>query len=285
MTDSICYINGEFVPLTKAALPVQDLAILRGYGVFDFLRTYDGKPFRLRPHLERLAQSACLIDLDLPGSLSELEAIVLETYQRNVLPEANIRIVVTGGLSADSLNPVSKPTLMVLVTPAHQYPSSCYQAGVKVITVEVERYIPRAKTINYIPALMALKKARAVGAIEALYVNRQGQILEGTTTNFFVFQKDQLITPVDGILPGITRNVVLELAQSHFEVIERPILLSQVVEFDEAFITASNKEIMPVCQINQHTIGNGVPGPQTEGLMEMFQRATRGEFRGQPAPG
>jgi branched-chain amino acid aminotransferase len=275
MADTICYINGEFVPLTEAALSVQDLAILRGYGVFDFLRTYNGKPFRLRAHLDRLAQSARLIDLDLPGPLSELEAIILETYRRNALAEANIRIVVTGGLSADSLTPVAKPTLLVLITPAHQYPSSCYETGVKVITVEVERYIPQAKTINYIPALMALKKARQVGAIEALYVNRRQQILEGTTTNFFVFQADRLITPGDDILPGITRNVVLELARSHFEVIERPLLVNQIAEFDEAFITASNKEIMPVCTVNQHRIGNGVPGHRTRLLMEIFRRTTR----------
>jgi branched-chain amino acid aminotransferase len=277
MADTICYINGEFVPLTEAALPVQDLAILRGYGVFDFLRTYNGKPFRLRAHLDRLAQSARLIDLDLPNPLSEVEAIVLETYDRNALPEANIRIVVTGGLSADSITPVAKPTLLVLITPAYQYPASYYETGVKVITVEVERYIPQAKTINYIPALMALKKAHKAGAIEALYINRQQQILEGTTTNFFVFHENRLITPVDGILPGITRNVVLELAQPDFEVLERPILVDQVVEFDEAFITASNKEIMPVCTIDRHSIGDGVPGPQTKLLMEIFQRTTRSE--------
>jgi branched-chain amino acid aminotransferase len=275
MTKLTCYVNGAYLPLDKAYLPVQDLAILRGYGVFDFLRTYHGRPFKLRQHLDRLANSAWLVGLDLPHSLEEIERIVRDTLARNPLAEANIRIVITGGVSGDAITPAPTPGLLVLVTPVLSYPPECYDQGVKVITVELERYLPGAKTINYIPAMIALKQARLAGALEALYLNRQNHILEGTTTNFFIFRAGQLITPKDDILPGVTRDVVLQLAQDQFEVVERAISLAELDQADEAFITASNKEIMPVHQVNEVWIGLGRPGPQTRWLMERFYKVTR----------
>ncbi|GAB4447617.1 MAG: branched-chain-amino-acid transaminase [Anaerolineae bacterium] len=277
MTHLVCYVNGQYLPLKEAGLPVQDLAILRGYGVFDFLRTYNGQPFRLAEHLQRLARSAALIELELPWSLAEIEQIVRQTLARNVLPEANIRIVVTGGVSANSVTPDDGPGLLVLVTPAHRYPADYYTHGAKVITVPSNRYIPDAKTINYMAALMAQKKARAAGAVEALYLSEQGHVLEGTTSNLFVFKGEQLVTPVEGILPGITRAVVLELAREMFEVVEQPLLLADLPAIDEAFICASNKEIMPLHTIDDSPVGSGgAPGPNTQRLMERFRAFTRG---------
>jgi branched-chain amino acid aminotransferase len=275
MAPLICYVNGNFVPLEEAYLPVQDLAILRGYGVFDFMRTYDGKPFKLHEHLLRLENSARLIQLDMPASVAEIEQIVHETLRRNSLPETNVRVVLTGGVSTDGITPISRPGLIVLVTPLHTYPAECYEKGIKVITVKIDRYLPDAKTINYIPAILALKKAKAAGALEALYLNQQGHILEGTTTNFFIFHSNQLITPQDGILPGLTRDVVLALAQRHFEVVEQAVTFEDVRQADEAFISASNKEIMPVHHVDDLMIGNGRPGPQTQLLMEQFHRFIR----------
>lgn len=274
MSQAVCYVNGRFVPVHEAYVSVQDLAILRGYGVFDFLRTYHGQPFKLREHLRRLERSARYIELELPESLDDLEHIVCETLRRNSYPEANIRIVVTGGVSSDGITPPEKSSLIVLVTPAKIYPPDYYEHGVKVVTVETERYIPGAKTINYIPAILALKKAEAAGAVEALYMNRQGHILEGTTTNFFVFQGDRLITATADILPGVTRNVILELAREKFEVVERPIILDDLPHVDEAFISASNKEIMPVHHVNDIQIGEGRRGPRTRYLMDRFKEVT-----------
>lgn len=277
MTHPICYVNGQFLPLSEAGLPVQDLAILRGYGVFDFLRTYNGHPFRLAEHLQRLARSASLIELELPWSSAELESIVLQTLAQNMIPEANVRIVVTGGVSANSVTPDAGPGLLVLVTPARLYPAEYYTQGTKAITVPANRFIPDAKTINYMAALLAQKKARVADAVEALYVNEQGHILEGTTTNLFAFKGQQLITPMEGILPGVTRGVVLELAEDMFEVIERPLRLTELAEVDEAFISASNKEIMPLHTIDSTPIGSGrSPGPNTQRLMDRFRDFTRG---------
>lgn len=276
MTDPVCYVNGQFLPLSQATLSVQDLSILRGYGVFDFLRTYNGQPFKLTEHLQRLARSARLIELELPGPLAELEQIVRQTLARNDLPEANIRIVVTGGVSSNSVTPDDGPGLLVLVTPARLYPDEFYSHGVKAITVPASRYLPDAKTINYMAALMAYKKAQAAGAVEALYVNEQGHILEGTTTNLFAFFGQQLVTPNQGILPGITRNVVLELAQGLFNCSERPITLDELPRIEEMFITASNKEIMPIRRLDDYVIGRGAPGPNTRQLMSRFRQLTRG---------
>jgi branched-chain amino acid aminotransferase len=242
--------------------------------VFDFLRTYNGTPFKLREHLLRLERSANAIWLDLSHTLDEIETIIHDTFQRNNLPEANIRIVVTGGVSTDGITPVDKSGLIVLVTPTRTYPVEYYEQGVKVITVEIERYIPGAKTINYIPAIMALEQARTAGAVEALYVDRHQYILEGTMTNFFIFQGNQLITPKDNILPGITRAVVLELAQGRFEIVKRPLTFDDLLRADEAFISASNKEIMPVDHVNNGQIGNGLPGPNTRRLMKDFHEYT-----------
>ncbi|MDX1524025.1 MAG: aminotransferase class IV [Anaerolineae bacterium] len=283
MSDLICYVNGEFIPLNEGKLSVQDLAILRGYGVFDFLRTYNGKPFRLPAHLHRLQCSAQAIGLALPHPLDRLETIVLDTLGRNSLPEANIRIVVTGGPAPDAITPAAQPGLIVIVAPVHRYPAAYYDQGIKVITVETDRYLPRAKTINYIPAIIALNQARAAGAVEALYTNAEGHILEGTTTNFFVIHGSQLITPKDDILPGVTRDIILALAEDNdFEIIERPLTRADVELANEAFITASNKEIMPVRQVDDIIIGQStsgpIPGPNTQHLMNKYKALLAAEL-------
>jgi branched-chain amino acid aminotransferase len=221
-----------------------------------------------------LAQSANSIQLDLPKPVEEIERIVLETLARNMLPEANIRIVVTGGVSLDSLMPAEIPSLIVLISPLLEYPNIYYEQGVKVITIETERYIPWAKTINYIPAIIALKQAKSAGAIEALYVNQQKHILEGTTSNFFILQGRQLITPKDDILPGVTRDVVLELAQESLEIVQRPLTFADLSQAEEAFLTASNKEIMPVHHVDDVQIGSGRPGAHTGRLMAAFRQLT-----------
>jgi branched-chain amino acid aminotransferase len=274
MAQLISYVNGEYLPLDQASLPLNDLGIVRGYGIFDYLRTYNKVPFRLREHVQRLQKSAELIGLSLPWSTEEIEGITQETLRRNNLPEASIRLVVTGGSSADFITPPEQPSLVVIVTPVAQYPVEYYEKGVKVVTVPIERFIPQAKTLNYISAIMALQQAKRANAIDALYVNQQSHVLEGTTTNFFVFRDFQLITPKENILNGITRNVVLELAQNRFEIVEQPIYYSDMNSYNEAFITSSTKEIMPVVQIDDLQISNGKPGEKTQLLMHLFNNYT-----------
>ena len=270
----VYYIDGRYCAADEAVVPADDLAIARGYGVFDFLRTYNGKPFYLDQHLQRLQRSARQIGIQLPWSLDDLREIVLETLRRNTHSESNIRIVVTGGSSADFTTYEGRPRLMVMVTPIIRLPRRWYSDGVKIITVEVERYLPTAKSINYIPAIMALNDARRQDAVEAVYVDHGGCILEGTTSNLFLFDADKLVTAADQVLPGITRRVVMDIIGDHWQLESRSVQMAELLQAGEVFLTSSNKEILPVTRVNDATIGDGKPGDKTRRLMKLFDRFT-----------
>jgi len=273
---NIFYIDGEFVPEARAVISVNDLGLLRGYGVFDFLRTYNRKPFYLTEHIERLECSAKLIGLYLPCSKKELFDIITETLSKNEkLDEANIRILVTGGGTIDSITPLNKPRLIVMVTPATIFSDQLYEKGVSIITTHDERYIPGSKSINYIPGILALNRAHQQEAIESVYIDRYGRLLEGTTSNFFAFTGKKLVTPGISILPGITRQVVLELAEKEFDIETRDVYKEEIRLMDEVFITSSNKEIMPVVRVDDVILSNGKPGRHTCRIMEIFEQYTR----------
>lgn len=270
----IYYIDGKYVPAEDSVITVNDMGLLRGYGVFDFMRTYGGKPFFLEDHVKRLIRSATLIGLDVPWSQEEIVAITMETLGKNDHTESNVRIVITGGVSPDSITPQGNPSLLVMITPLHALPEAWYTDGVKVITTHVERFMPDAKTTNYIPGILALDNARSQNAVESIYVDRYDQLLEGTTTNFYAFMDGKLVTPATGMLPGITRKVILKLAEGVFDVEMRHIKKEEIRLMDEVFITASNKEVVPVTQVDSITIGDGKPGPRTRKLMGLFREYT-----------
>ena len=262
------YVAGKFVAASEAVIPVDDLAIMRGFGVFDLLRTRNGKPLFLKEHILRLHASARRIGLDLPWSQQKLIEVVMKTLHRNVHRESNIRIVVTGGSSPDFITPQGKPRLLVLVTRAPELPAWWYTKGVKIITFSSERSIPGAKSIDYVQATIALRKARDQNAIEALYVDRNDHVLEGTTSNLFAFINDRLVTPGKGILTGITRSAVLDLSAKIVSVNIRDIRRDELLTADEVFITGTNKVIVPVIQVDDATIGQGLPGGRTRKLMD-----------------
>ncbi|BBO82006.1 branched chain amino acid aminotransferase [Desulfosarcina ovata subsp. sediminis] len=270
----VYYVDGKFVPAEKAVIPVDDLAILRGIGVFDLLRTYDGKPYFLDAHIDRLENSARKIKLPLPWSHNDIAEVVKQTLAKNDIPEANIRIVVTGGSSTDFMTPSGTPRLLVLVSPVPKLPDSWYTDGVKIVSWEVERPIPGAKSIDYISASLALKKAAAAGGIEALYIDRKGLALECTTSNIFAFVGERLVTPGRGILSGVTRKVVLDLAEGLFPIDIRDISRSELLAADEVFITGTSKGLVPVVQVDNGTIGNGRPGVHTRRLMAEMKQHT-----------
>ena len=269
---NIYYVNGAYMPASEATIPVDDLALLRGYGVFDLLRTFQGKPMFLKEHLARLKQSAAKIDLEFPWTQKQLIEIVRQTLARNPQGEYNIRLVVTGGSSPDFITPQGQPRLLVLVTPFAEQPQWWYTDGVKVITTTaIERHIPGAKSIDYIPATIALKNAKRQGAVEAIYMDRDRNIQEGTTSNLFVFKGNQLLTPAEGVLKGITRQVVLQLCEPMFEVVMRNLRYDEFVAADEVFITGTKKGLVPVIQVDETTIGDGRPGSRTRQVMQALQ--------------
>jgi len=272
---SIFYVDGAFVDSDKAVLSVNDMAILRGYGIFDFMRTYNQKPFHLKEHITRLVNSGSHVGLTLPCSEEELFDIVMETLARNNYPESNVRIVFTGGISPDSVTPQGNGKLMVMVTPKHDLPEWWYTEGAKIVTVDVERYIPEAKSTNYMNAVLAQQEAKKKNAVEAVYVDRDGRVLEGTTTNIFLLIDGEWVTPDRGILHGITRAAVLDLMKNEFKVTFRDLSREDLARAEEIFITASNKEIVPVIQADDLKIGSGKVGENTRRIMKLFRDFTK----------
>lgn len=278
---NIFLINNKFFPEKEAKISVYDLGLLRGYAIFDFLRTYNEKPFYLKEHLKRLLNSAKIIGLKHNFTLEKLEKLVLKTLKKNKhLKEANIRIILTGGNSKDFITP-SKPNLIIMVTPLKEYPREIYQKGGKLITQIFERILPRAKTIVYTQAIQFLQQAKKKKAVEVLLISQEGKILECTTSNFFaVIQHNKdfvLITPSkEKILPGVTRKIVIDLAKKmKIKVFEREIDAGEIKNFKEAFITASNKEILPIIQIDDYKINKGGVGEITKKLMDGFKKLTK----------
>jgi len=269
-TSAWWYINGQWVHPDNATISINDVGVLRGYSVFESLRTYDRRTFHLDQHMIRLFRSARLIDMDIPWSAQYIAEIVRDVIARNTYQHAAIRLLVTGGESEDGILPSGIPTLAVLITPLKERDMEQFAAGCKLITTKLQRNAPEAKTANYIAAVRSLKEAVRRGATDALFVNERDHVLEATRSNFFIFRGNTLITPHRGILLGITRNVVLELARGKFPIEERPILLDELALADEAFITSSSKEITPVIQIDDRIIGDGKPGQRTYQLEQIF---------------
>ena len=263
----IVYVDGKFVPWDQAVIPVDDLAVLRGYAVCDIMRTFGGKPYFIDEHIQRLINSADKIGLKVPWTQKEIKTIVLKVLEKNPqIDEANIRMLVTGGSSTDFFNPTDMPRLIVLATDIPALPSTWYTDGVKVITHYEERALPDAKVTDYVPAAMALKKAKTAGAVEAIYVNSDDMALEATTSNLFAVIDNTLVTPAKGVLKGITRKAVLSLAKKTMTVSEQPLPLQTLFDAQEVFITGTNKGVVPVIQINDTIIGDGHPGVKTREL-------------------
>ncbi len=272
---SVFYVNGEYMDAAEARIPATDLAILRGYGVFDALRTYSGIPFHLRAHLLRLQRSAALIELNLPWDIEELADIVLKTVERNGFPESSIRIVVTGGEGELSFLPRGDSRLLVMVYPCEAPPACWYTEGVQVVTSQQQRAQPEAKTINYIPGIKAQLEAnrRNPQAIEAIYL-ADGLVSEGTRSNTFIFNEDRWITPADGTLLGVTRAEVIKLLTADGLLELRDITLDEYYSADEIILTSSSKEVAPVVKVDDVTIGGGAPGAMTKRLMRQWRAMT-----------
>lgn len=270
----VVYIDGRFVDAAQATIPVMDLGVLRGYGVFDFLRTYNRQPFHIEAHIERLFQSAAAIDMPLPWEPAHIRQIVEQAIARSTHDECGVRIVVTGGDTLTTLAPAGDPRLIVICNAIQPPDLATYRRGLRVITVPDERSLTNVKSIDYIPAIRGRKRAAAQGAADVLYLDADGNAREATTCNLFAFCGDRLVTPVEGVLLGVTRSVLLELAQGTHPIEERRLPLAELLQADEAFLTGSVIQVMPLTQIDGQPIGDGQPGPRTLALMRQFAACT-----------
>jgi branched-chain amino acid aminotransferase len=266
--NQICFIDGRIVRGEEACIPVDDLALQRGYAVFDFARTYHGKLFHFRDHLARLRRSAAALHLVLPYSNDELVATAATLVDRLGEREAGIRMILTGG-SAHAANLLEHPRLVMIAEELPRLPAGVYEGGVKLITYEFERDLPYVKTTNYMTGFRLIPVRVEKGAFEVLYTWR-GLVLECTRDNFFVFRGDVLVTPKNYVLQGITRQVILSLASPHFRAEERDVQIEELDSVDEAFLSSTSKQIVPVVQIDERRIGLGTVGERTRKIMRLF---------------
>ena len=269
MNDTVYFVNGSFVKKENASIHVNDIGILRGYAVFDYFKTYFGKPFHIDDHLARLKKSAELIGLSVPYTLPEIKGICSELLRKNSFPESNIRVVVTGGVGSDSKTK-GDPGFIMTCEPRINLDESYYTEGIKIKTVSGKREIPLSKTTNYINAVDYISRFKKDGFSEYLYVFNN-IIFECTSSNVFVIKGNSIYTPEEGVLQGITRKVIFTVAQKVMPVNVRDITIDEVFKADEVFISSTEREIMPVVMIDQTTIGKGTVGEKTNKLLDEFR--------------
>lgn len=267
-----CYLNGKILPFEKAVINLNDIGILRGYGAFEALKTVNGKIFLFDEHFERLKKSAEYLGIKLPVTKTEIKEIIYELIKKNKIKNAAVRIVLTGGRSANTINFNSgSSTFYILVSELAPLKSEFYNNGAKLITLEYFRQIPELKTTAYLRAIKEInKRQKKEKFFEILYTDK-GNILECATSNFFIFKDNKLITAYKGILRGTMRNLVINLAKVEFTAQESAIKIKDLNSATESFITATNKNILPVVKIDNKKIGDGRPGKNTKKLMEMLK--------------
>lgn len=261
------YIHGRLTPLDQAFLHVSDLAIQRGYGVFDFFKVEAGQPLFLDFYLDRFYQSARLMELTVPLARPALVAVIQALIQRNDLPLSGIKIILTGGYSANGYEP-GEPNLLLTQQPLTLPTPEQVATGIKVITHDYVRELPLAKTINYVTGIRLLKQMKVQGADDVVYHHR-GIVTEFPRANFFLVKQDNtVVTPATDVLGGITRQRLLALPQPPYPVLAGTVTLAEVYEAKEAFMTSTTKRVLPVVQIDDVVLGTGKPGPVTLALLQ-----------------
>lgn len=263
------YLNNRFVQGSDAVLHVSDLSLQRAYGLFDFFRTLKGKPLFMEQHLQRFYNSAAAMHLEVPHTKEELTAIILQLIKEAALEQAGVRLLLTGGYSADGYH-TAAPNLVITCNPVHTSTHEQFEKGFSVITYEHQRELPHIKSINYLMAVWLHPLLKEKQADDVLY-HHNNRITEFPRANVFVVTKEnKLITPAQNMLHGITRRFVLQQAASFMEVEERTVLVEEVYDAAEVFLTSTTKRVMPVLKIDDKQIGNGRPGSVTRDLYHRF---------------
>jgi branched-chain amino acid aminotransferase len=279
--DQWVYVNGKFLPQSEAKVSVFDHGLLYGDGVFEGIRAYNGRVFKLDRHLERLFHSAKAIDLKIPLSKEELAKIILDTCRKNEIKEGYIRPIITrgpGDLGLDPRKCKTGPSIIVIAQPSINLLGKAYDRGLKVVTSSYRRVPPQSlspsiKSLNYLNNILAKIEANQYGADEALLLDIHGYVSEASAENIFIVRNHTIVTPFTSTnLPGVTREAVLELAPGlGLETKEQFFTLYDVWAADEAFITGSAAEVAPVVEVDGRSIGDGKPGPTTKKIMKAFR--------------
>lgn len=261
------YIHGQIKPLEDAFLHVSDLSVQRGYGIFDFLKIQDGKPVFMEDYLQRFYNSARLMELSVPLTQENLTDVINQLIQVNNLPLSGIKMILTGGYSANGYDP-GDPNLIIQQQPLTLPDQETIDKGIKIITQEYVREIPRAKTINYSMGIRLINKIKEANASDVLY-QQKGIVTEFPRCNFFIVTQDNtVVTPDEDVLLGITRKNVLKLAAQKYKTEERAVTISDIAQAKEAFLTSTTKRILPIVQVDDVVIGSGKPGDVTKNLLD-----------------
>lgn len=288
MTDNASqkiYLNGQLVSKEHAVVSVYDHGLLYGDGVFEGIRVYSSKVFRNQDHIDRLYESARAIRLEIPITPEEMSEAIAETVAANGIVDGYVRLVVTRGAGSLGLDirRTSNPQVIIIADTISLYPEELYENGLKIITASTIRnhpcaLSPRIKSLNYLNNILAKIEGTDAGTLEALMLNHKGEVAECTGDNIFIVKHGVLKTPPTdaGILEGITRNVVMELAvEAGIEVEERTLLRHDIYVADECFLTGSAAEVIPVVDLDGRVIGDGSPGVITRQLRSRFQEYVR----------
>lgn len=279
------FIDGNFYSETEAKVSVFDHGLLYGDGIFEGIRAYNGRVFKLKEHVDRLFYSAKAILLNIPISHAEMMDAVVKTCRENNIHDGYIRLVVTRGLGTLGLNPANcrKPSVIVIADKIQLYPAEYYERGLNIITVPTVRNLhsalnPAIKSLNYLNNILAKIEANNAGCEEAVVLNSQGYVAECTGDNIFIAKGNQLMTPPlsAGALYGVTRATVLDLAREcGMEVAEPNLTRYDLFNADECFVTGTAAEIVPVVKIDGRVIGAGKPGPMTAKLEARYRALTK----------
>jgi branched-chain amino acid aminotransferase len=283
-TGGLVYVSGAFRPAAEAAVSVFDHGLLYGDGVFEGIRAYNGRVFKLERHIDRLFDSAKAIRLDLPHTHAEVCEIVLETCRQNAIHDGYIRLVVTRGPGDLGIDPrkCARPELIVIARQLTMYPAAA--SGIRMVTSTFRRNPPDAtspsiKSLNYLNNILARIEANDRGADEALMLDGQGYVAEATVDNFFIVTEQKLLTPPTATnLKGVTRETLLALAASlNIRADEKPFTLFDVWTSKEAFISGTGAEVVPVLSVDGRTIGSGEVGPVTARIVAAYHDYVRSE--------
>lgn len=266
---ALCLVNNRFLPYSDAKLHISDIGLQRGYGIFDYFLEMEGRIPFLEDYLDRFYRSAELLNMDVPLDRLMMKEKIDYLVQQNKFGTSGIKLLLTGGYSEDLYSP-STPNFMILNLPVFHQPGY-FGEGVKLVLLDYQRHIPEVKTTFYLPSIALLPKLREAGAIEVLY-HHNGLLSETTRANIFLIKHGKLITPSHGVLQGITRKYVLQVARDLMPVEEREVMLEELWESEEVFITGTSKHVMPVVEVEGRVIGNGKPGVITKAISEAYER-------------
>lgn len=287
--DRKIYLNGQLVPKSQAVVSVFDHGFLYGDGIFEGIRIYDGVIFRLDEHLVRLYESAKSILLTIPLTFDEMADAIVETVRANHLQSGYIRVVVSRGEGDLGLDPRSCPraNVVVIADTVRLFPQELYDHGLRIVTVPTQRNSPAAlnpqiKSLNYLNSVLVKMEAANSGVLEALTVNAQGYVCEGSGDNVFIVKRGKVYTPPIylGALDGITRRAIMDVCEKlELPLSETPFTRHDVYVADECFLTGTAAEVIPVIEVDGREIGNGKPGPITQQLLKEFRKIVREQGR------